>query len=58
MSFKWAFDIEAVIPVEVGVFSLRRAHYDKGSKNDELRLNLDCLPEVRDEVTQRMARYQ
>ena len=43
---------------EVGLSSLRRAHYDEGSNNDELRLNLDCLPEVRDEANLRMARYQ
>ena len=56
--FKLAFGTEVVIPVEVEVFSLRRAHYDKGSNNEELRLNLDCLPEVRDKVALRMAQYQ
>ena len=56
--FKLAFDTEAVIPVEVGVSSLRRAHYDEGINNDELRLSLDCLVEVRDEAALRMARYQ
>ena len=50
--------MEAVIPVEVGLSNLRRAHYDKISNNDELRLNLDCLFEVRDEASQRMAQYQ
>ena len=53
--FKLAFGTEVVIPVEMGVYSLRRAHYDEGSNNDELRLNLDCLPKVRDEAAQRMA---
>ena len=52
-----AFGTEAVILAEVGVSSLRRAHYDEGTNNDELRLNLDCLPEVRDEATLRMAQY-
>ena len=42
-----AFGTEAVIPTEVGVSSLRRAHYDEGSNNDELRLKLDCLAEVK-----------
>ncbi|XP_075669969.1 uncharacterized protein LOC142639713 [Castanea sativa] len=50
--------MEVVIPVEVGLSSLRRAHYDESSNNNELRLNLDCLSEVRDEATLRMARYQ
>ena len=40
--FKLAFGTEVVIPAEVGVSSLRRAHYDKGTNNDELKLNLDC----------------
>ena len=56
--FKLAFDTKAVIPVKVGVSSLRRAHYDEGINNDELRLNLDCLPKVRDKAILRMARYQ
>ena len=55
--FKLVFGTEAVIPVEMGLSNLRRAHYDKISNNDELRLSLDCLSEVRDEASQRMARY-
>ena len=51
--FKLAFGTEVVIPTEVGVSSLRQAHYDEGTNNDELRLNLDCLAEVRDEVVLR-----
>ena len=53
-----AFDTEVVNLVEVEVSSLRRAHYDKGTNNDELRLNLDYWPEVRYEVALRMALYQ
>ena len=56
--FKLTFGTEAVILVEVGVSSLRQACYDKGTNNDELRVNLDCLPEVKDEAARRMARYQ
>ena len=53
-----AFGTEAVIPAEVGVSSLMRAHYDEGTNNDELKLNLDCLAKVRDEAALRIARYQ
>ena len=53
-----AFNIEAIIPIEVGVSSLRQAHYDEGTNNDELRLSLDCLAKVKDEAASRMARYQ
>ena len=35
-----------------------QAHYDEGTNKDELRLNLDCLAEIRDEVALRMAQYQ
>ena len=44
--FRLAFSTEAIIPIEMGLFSLKRAHYDKSLNNDELRLNLDCLSEV------------
>ena len=56
--FKLAFDTEAVIPTEIGVYSLWQAHYDEGSNNDKLRLSLDILAEVKDEATLRMAQYQ
>ena len=56
--FKLAFSIEAVILVEIGVSSLRQAHYDEGINNEELRLSLDCLAKVRDEAALRMAGYQ
>ena len=53
--FKLAFDIEAIIPIEVGVSSLRQANCNEGANNDELRLSLDYLAEVKDEVALRMA---
>ena len=46
--FNLAFGTEAVIPIEIGVYSLRQAHYDEGSNNDKLRLSLDFLAEVKD----------
>jgi len=55
---KLAFSTEAVILVEIGVSSLRQAHYDEGTNNEELRLSLDCLAKVRDEAALRMAGYQ
>ena len=56
--FKLAFGTEAMIPIEVGMSSLRQAYYDDYNNNKELKLALDCLSEVRDDVTQRMALYQ
>ena len=46
-----AFGTKAVILAEIGVSSLRQAHYDEDTNNDELRLSLDCLAKVRDEAT-------
>ena len=50
---KMAFRTEVVVPVEIGVSSIRRAWYDEG-----LKLALNCLPEVRDDAAQRMSQYQ
>ena len=52
------FGIEAVVFVEIGVSSIRKAWYNKQSNDEGLNLALDCLPEVRDDATQRMALYQ
>ena len=51
------YGIEAVIPVEVGLTSLRREFFDEQSNNDQLKQNLDFLDEVRDQAAQRMAKY-
>ena len=53
--FKMAFGTEVVIPVEIGVLSIRRAWYNEQSNDEGLKLALDCLPEVRDDAAQRMA---
>ena len=52
------FGTEAVILVEVGVSSIRRAWYDEQSNDESLKLALDCLPEIRDDAAQRMTLYQ
>ncbi|XP_030936069.1 uncharacterized protein LOC115961190 [Quercus lobata] len=56
--FKLTYGTEAVIPVEVGVTSIRRGTLTEGLNDDELRLNLDCLDEVRDNASSRMTKYQ
>ena len=55
--FKMVFGTEAIIPVEVGVSSLRRTRYGEHSNDEGLKLALDCLPEIRDDATRRMALY-
>ena len=56
--FKLTYGTEAVIPMEVGVTSTKRAAFSKKENNDKLRLNLDYLDEVRDEASSRMTKYQ
>ena len=51
------YGTEAVIPVEVGLTSLRREFFDEQTNDDQLKQNLDCLDEVRDQASQRMAKY-
>ena len=47
-----------MIPVEVGVASTRRTTFSKEENDDKLRVNLDCLDEVRDKASSRMIEYQ
>ncbi|XP_050242332.1 uncharacterized protein LOC126691322 [Quercus robur] len=56
--FRLTYGTEAVIPVEVGVTSIRRGTFRDGLNDEELRFNLDCLDEVRDNASSRMTKYQ
>ena len=38
--------------------SLRTEFFNEQSNDDQLKTNLDCLDEVRDQASQRMTRYQ
>ena len=55
--FRLTYGIEAVIPIEVGVTSIRREVFNEEGNDDQLRLNLDCLDEVRDKASSRMTKY-
>jgi len=44
------FGTEAVVPMEIGVSSIRKVWYNEQSNDEGLKLALDCLPEVRDDV--------
>ena len=56
--FRLTYGTEAVIPVEVGVTSTRRDAFNEECNDDELRVNLDCLDEVRDKASSKMTKYQ
>ena len=47
-----------MILVEIGVTSTRWEVFNEERNDDKLRLNLDCLDEVRDKASSRMAKYQ
>ncbi|XP_075670317.1 uncharacterized protein LOC142640109 [Castanea sativa] len=56
--FRLTYGTEAVIPVEVGVASIRREVFHEENNDDQLQINLDCLDEVRDKAFNRMTKYQ
>ena len=56
--FSFTYGTEAVIPIEVGITSLRREAFHEGSNDDQLRVNLDCLDESRDGASCMILKYQ
>ena len=56
--FRLTYGTEVVIPVEVGVTNMRREIFHEDSNDDQLKVNLDCLDEVREESSQKMMKYQ
>ena len=56
--FRLAYGIDAVIPSEIGLTSYRVDNYNKETKEEELRLKLDLVDEVRTAAEQRLAQYQ
>ena len=50
-SFNLTYGTEAVIPVKIGVTSLRKEFFSKHSSDDQLKLNLDFFDEVRDQAS-------
>ena len=56
--FNLTYSTEAIIPVEIGLTSLRKEFFDEQDNNDQLKHNLDLVDEVRDQAAQRMAKYK
>ena len=55
--FRLTYGTKEVIPIEIGITSMRREFFQEGSNNDQLKVNLDCLDEVREEASWKMAKY-
>ena len=49
---------ETVISVEVGITSIRRGMFHEGSNDDQLRINLDYLDEIREKASNKIMKYQ
>ena len=56
--FKLAYGSEAVIHAEVYMANHRVTMYQDKDNEEQLRLNLDLIDEVRMDVDERMARYK
>ena len=49
--FNLTYETEAIIPVKVGLTGLKREFFDEQSNDDQLKLNLVCLDEVKDQAS-------
>ena len=56
--FKLTYGIEAIIQVEVGITSIGQEMFHDESNDNQLRINLDCLDEVREKASNKMIKYQ
>uniref|UniRef100_A0A2N9FYE4 Reverse transcriptase n=1 Tax=Fagus sylvatica TaxID=28930 RepID=A0A2N9FYE4_FAGSY len=56
--FRMTFGSEAVVPVEIGLTTFRTSTYDEQENEEQLRLNLDLIDEVRETAETRVKRYQ
>ena len=56
--FNLAYGTEAVIPLEIGLLSMRVEQYVEPSNSDCRRADLDLLPKVRQQAQIRMATYR
>ena len=56
--FRLTYGTEAVIPIVVGITSIRREMFDEENNDNQLRVNLDYLDEVREKASNKMTRYQ
>ena len=56
--FKLAYESEAIIPAEVHMANHRVTMYQDKDNEEQLRLNLDLINEVRTNADERIARYK
>ena len=56
--FSLAYGSEAMIPVEVGLPSFRRAHFNPSYNDENLSVSLDLIDELRNAAQVKVAAYQ
>ena len=56
--FSLAYGAEAMIPVEVGMPSYRRAYFDPRHNDENLQVSLDLIEELRNSAEVKVAAYQ
>ena len=56
--FRLTYGTEAIIPVKVEITSIKREMFHKESNNNQLRINLDCLDEVKEKASKKTTKDQ
>ena len=56
--FNLAFGMDAVIPIEIGINSIRVSHFNPQDNESKTRLHLDLLEEIREEASLKAAARQ
>lgn len=56
--FNLTFGTKAVILMEIGLTSFKATMFNESKNDEELKVNLDLLDEVREKAYTKMARYQ
>ena len=56
--FNLAFGMDVVIPIEIGINSIRVTHFNPQDNESKIRLHLDLLEEIREEASLKTAARQ
>ena len=56
--FSLKYGVEAMIPVEVGLPSYMRTHFESEQKDENRKVSLDLIEELRNSAEVRIATYQ
>ena len=57
-TYRLNYGTKAVIPIEVGITSMRREFFQVGNNDNQLKVNLDCLDKTREQASKKIAKHQ